>query len=234
LYPDFEHDLVHEPGGARVVEDWIQWLDAHTGGSGAPPSDTPPETLKGDHGGASTTVRIDARTEHPLSSRGALAATGGLRLRQGFGRVGWLGGLDLRAGSESGFRWEADAHPLGFGARVGHAQLGLTGGIGLLGLDGTTFAHVPAEVLVELPAGPLRLMANASLAWRLNEGGPGTRALGLADEARAFAGVRLGRDLRYWADVSAGQGPFLGVTYSRRDDATLWGISLGIDLWGAR
>jgi acylglycerol lipase len=241
LYPGYYHDLVHEPGHERVTGDLVAWLDAHNGGAGpAPASDAPPGAdadtlpLKGDHGASSTSLELDARGEHAFAAGGVpFAATGGLRLRQGFGRVGWLGGVDARAGSEAGLRWEADAHPLGLGVRLGQGQLGVTGGIGARGVDGTTTVHVPSELALELALGPLRTLARGGLGWRLNHGGPGKDVLGIADEASALLGVRLGRDLRYWADVSAGQGPFLALTFARRDGGELWGVALGIDLWGA-
>ena len=79
----------------------------------------------------------------------------------------------------------------------------------------------------------MRLLSRGALGWRLNHGGPGTTVLGIADEASALVGFRLGRDERYWADVHAGQGPFIAATYARRDGFDLWGIALGLDLWGA-
>jgi alpha-beta hydrolase superfamily lysophospholipase len=243
LYEGFYHDLVHEPGHERVVGDLIAWLDAHTSGerpasppasdaAGGASAETRP--LPGDRAPSSLDVQIDARGEKAIaSSSSPPAATGGLRLRIGVGRIGWLGGLDLRAGSEDGFRWSADAYPLGVGARLGSAQIGVLGGIGGWGLDGANVAHAPAEAIVELPLGPTRLLTRGGLAWHVGRGGAGTAALGVADEASALLALRIGRDERYWADVRAGQGPFLGVTYARRGAVDLWGITLGIDLWGA-
>jgi acylglycerol lipase len=241
LYDGFFHDLVHEPGHERVVGDMVQWLDAHTGQGTAPPASMAPPganadslPLPGDRMGATTSLELDARGEHAFTGPGAtFAGTGGLRLRQGIGRIGWLGGLDARIGSEAGFRWEADAHLLGLGARLGKHQLGLTGGIGARGIDGFTVVHAPTELGVELALGPVRTLARGGLGFRINHGGPGSSVLGVADEATALVGVRLGRELAYWADVAAGQGPFLAGTYARRDGVELWGIALGLDLWGA-
>ena len=188
----------------------------------------------GDRTPSSTGIEIDGRGEGGTRGESErLAATGGLRLRQSIGRIGYLGGLDLRAGSESGFRWEADAHALGFGARSGTWQLGLTGAIGARGIDGTTTVRVPAELDVEGSLGPMRLLSRVALGWRLNHGGPGTSVLRIADEANALLGLRLGRDVHYWSDVHAGGGPFIAATYSRRDGYDLVGVALGLELWGA-
>lgn len=240
LYDGFFHDLVHEPGHERVTSDITHWLDAHTGGdtAAAPRSDydaaRESPKLAGDRIASSTNVEIDARGERgTFAGDHVIGVTGGLRLRQGFGRIGWLGGIDLRAGTQEGFRWEADAHPLGVGARFGTWQIGATGAIGARGIDGTTIVHLPVEVDLEGSLGGLRFLSRASIAFRLNHGGPGTDVLGFTDEANALVGLRLGRDVRYWSDVHAGQGPFLGGTYARRDGIDFWGIALGLHLWGA-
>ena len=244
LYDGFFHDLVHEPGHEHVVDDMTHWLDAHAGGdpSAAPRSDYDAAKdaagegpkLAGDRVSSSTGVELDARGERgAFAGDHVLAMTGGLRLRQAFGRIGWLGGIDLRAGSEAGFRWEADAHPLGIGARFGTWQVGVTGGLGARGIDGTTTVRLPVELGLEGSLGPLRLLSRGAIGFRLNHGGPGTSVLGIADEANALLGLRLGRDLRYWSDVRAGQGPFLAGTYARRDGIDFWGVALGLELWGA-
>jgi acylglycerol lipase len=241
IYGGFFHDLIHEPGHERVTADVAAWLDAHTGGPPMP-EDADSQRLAaaplpGDNTASSTSLDLDGRGERVSSgpsSASRIAATGGLRLRQGVGRTGWLGGIDLRAGGEGGFRWEADAHPLGLASRSGALQVGLTAGVGARGIDGVTVARSPAELMFEAPLGPVRVLSRGALAWRWNHGGPGTSTLGLADEASAFVGVRVGRDTRYWQDVHAGGGPFLGGTYTRRDGLDLWGLALGVDLWGAR
>jgi alpha-beta hydrolase superfamily lysophospholipase len=243
LYDGYYHDLLHEPGRDRVLADVLAWLDARTeptllegsrlaersAASGGIPGE-----LRGDRASSSVEVEIDARAEKALTvASSPFAGTGDLRVRAGFGRIGWLGGADVRLGSEGGFFWEADAYPLGLGVRAGSAQLGVTAGIGGWGIDGANLAHVPAEVVAEIPLGPTRLLARGSIAWRVSSGGPGTSALGFADEANALVALRIGRDVRYWADARAGQGPLLGVTYARRGVVDLWGVALGLDLWGA-
>ena len=55
---------------------------------------------------------------------------------------------------------------------------------------------------------------------------------GLADEASALAGLRLGRDRHYWPGTTAGAGPFLAAGYQRFGDAEIFGIVLGAQMWG--
>jgi acylglycerol lipase len=243
LYPSFYHDLIPEPGGERVVSDVLSWLDAHQQGapSGEPPSPPPttdltadggPRPLVGDRAASSTSMELDGRGERVSEGGGTYALTAGLRLRQGFGRVGWLGGLDARIGTESGLRWEADGYLLGLGARSAAVAVGLTAGIGGWGIENLSVVRVPAELSLESSAGPVRVLARGGLGWHLNQGGPGTSAAGIADDAFALVGLRLGRDVRYWADVFAGDGPFLAATYTRRLGMEAWGLSLGLNFWG--
>ena len=240
LYEGFFHDLVHEPGRERVVDDMTHWLDAHAGGdaAAAPRSDYDASRegpkLAGDRSSGSTSIELDARGELATSTGADVTAvTGGFRERHRIGRIGWLGGFELRLGSEAGFRWEGDVQPLGFGARFGTWQLGLTSGVGVRGIDGDVTVRLPVELDLEGSLGPLRLLSRGALAWHLNRGGPGTSVLGVSDEANALLGFRLGRDVRYWADLHAGKGPFLAGTYTRRGGLDLWGVALGLDLWGA-
>jgi hypothetical protein len=109
----------------------------------------------------------------------------------------------------------------------------MTSAIGARGIDGTVTVHLPVELSIEGSLGPARLLSRGSLGFRLNHGGPGLHVLGVSDEAQALVGLRLGRDLLYWADVRSGQGPYLGATYARRDGQDYWGFALGLDLWGS-
>ena len=80
--------------------------------------------------------------------------------------------------------------------------------------------------------GGVRLLARASLAWRLGGDEYAEDALGLADEASALVGLRLGPDIGYWSSVRAGAGPFIALTYRNLGGAELWGVALGAHLWG--
>jgi len=53
----------------------------------------------------------------------------------------------------------------------------------------------------------------ASLGWRLGGARYTDDAFGIADEATALAGLRIGRDRGYWSTVRAGAGPFVAMTY---------------------
>ncbi len=239
LYEGLNHDLLHEPdGGAeRVTADVLAWLDAHTGGAALAPAAGVTGRLKGDRGAGAAAVEFDLRGEQARDADdlgGEPALTGGLRLRLGFGRVGWHGGLDLRTGVEDGWRYEADAYPLGLAVRLGRSgQLALVGGIGAGGVRGRAATRVPVELSLELPLGPVHLASRVALAWRLSGDAYEGDALGLADEASAFLGVRLGRDRRYWADVVAGGGPFIGLGWRDLGGTQLIGVTLGVALWGS-
>jgi hypothetical protein len=164
--------------------------------------------------------------------------TGGVRLRLGAGRgglgAGYLGGVDLRAGYEHGGVYEADAHVAGLALRGSSGSfVAVTGGIGIGGLRGGTATHVPVELSGELAAGPVRLLARGGLGWRLGGARYAADAHGVADELTALIGVRLGADDRYWSAVSAGAGPYIAATYRDLGGAELWGLALGLELWGA-
>ncbi len=240
LYDGLHHDVLHDPGGDRVAADIIAWLDEHTGAAGASATPAPapsPETsltaatpLAGDRSPGTMAVELDVRGEHRDGDSGA---TAGLRLRLGTGaRVGYTGGIDLRGGYLGGARYEADAHLLGFAVRSGATTLSVTGGIGIGGLRGAGATHLPVELALEAPLGPTRLLARAGLGWRLGGARYTDDAFGIADEATALAGLRIGRDLGYWSTVRAGAGPFLAVTYRNLGGASVWGIALGGELWG--
>nr|MDQ3365783.1 hypothetical protein [Myxococcota bacterium] len=147
--------------------------------------------------------------------------------------LGWTGGIDLRAGHLDGAIYEADLHPIGVAFRgAGGATLALTAGVGIGGLRGATATHAPVEASLEVPLGPVRVLARAGLGWRVSGDEYADDAFGLADEATGLVGLRLGRDRRYWATATAGAGPFLAVTYRSLGGGELWGVTLGGQLWG--
>jgi acylglycerol lipase len=237
LYDGLNHDLLHEPagGGERVAGDVIAWLGAHTGGPAAGLESSPPRRLRGDRRPMALAVDLDARGER---TGGESGATAGLRLRLGVGRatplgLGWAGGLDARGGYVDGGAYQADAYPAGVALRgAGGASLAVVAGIGIGGLRGASVTHLPIEASLELPLGPVHLLARGSVAWRLAGDEYTDDALGLADEAGAALGLRLGRDRRYWPTTAAGAGPFLGVTYRNLGGGEVWGIALGGQIWG--
>jgi len=236
------HDPLREPDGAgeRVTGEIIAWIDAHGGGPAVPftsSSTSPANRLRGDRRGRSISIEVDGRGEQPDADGAELGLTVGIRSRLGFGRggagLGYLGGLDVRGGRLDGGYYHVDAHVLGLALRSRRgAQLGLTGGAGLGGLRGAGATRAPVELSLELPVGGARVLARAGLAWALSGDEYAGDAFGIADEASALLGARLGRDRRYWGSVVAGGGPFLALTYQRLGGAELYGLALGLDLFG--
>ncbi|MEO7736338.1 MAG: alpha/beta hydrolase, partial [Kofleriaceae bacterium] len=230
IYDGLHHDVLHDPGGERVAADIVAWLDAHTGGPAVTFAPPPSGPLAGDRAPSAMAIELDARGEHTDAHDGA---TAGLRLRFATGRtLGYTGGVDLRAGYLDGGRYEVDGHLLGLAARHGGAMIALTGGIGIGGLRGAGATHVPIELALEAPLGPTRVLARAGLGWRLGGARYAGDAFGLADEATALLGLRVGRDRGYWSTVRAGAGPFVALTYRNLGGGDVLGVALGGELWG--
>ncbi|HUQ05310.1 MAG TPA: lysophospholipase [Kofleriaceae bacterium] len=234
------HDLLREPDGAgeRVTGEIIAWIEAHSGGAPVTfTSSQPTGALRGDQHGRAVSIELDVRGEQPRADGAPTAFTGGMRSRIGVGRgalgAGYVGGLDVRGGRLDGGYYHVDAHALGIALRGARgALLSITGGIGIGGVRGADATRAPLEVSLEMPVGPTRVFARAGLAWRLGGDDYVDDALGVADEASALVGGRFGRDRRYWGSVVAGGGPFLALTYQNLGGAELYGVSLGLDLWG--
>jgi acylglycerol lipase len=237
------HDPLREPEGAgeRVRGEIVSWLVARSGGpADALESSAPARRLVGDRRSGLASIDLDARGARAMGDGlGDGSLTAGVRARFGIGsatalNLGFLGGVDLRGGYLDGSVYEADAHLLGLVARTrAGALMGLTGGVGLGGPRGASATRAPVELSLEVPAGAARVLARAGLAWRLGGAAYADDAFGLADEAGALVGVRLGRDRRHWADVTAGAGPYLGVSYRNVGGAEHIGLLLGVNLWGA-
>jgi alpha-beta hydrolase superfamily lysophospholipase len=230
LYDGLYHDVFHDPDGDKVAADVIAWLDAHAGGAAVVAPARTTEKLPGDRAAMSLAIELDARGDHADDGSGL---SGGVRIRLGLGgRVGYLGGLDLRGGYFHGGRYEADLHALGLAVRsAGGATLSITGGIGAGGLRGSDAVHVPVELALEAPLGPTRLLARAGVGWVVS-GDDYATTVGFADELTALVGVRLGRDIGYWSTVRAGTGPFLAGAFRDLGGTKIYGIVVGGELWG--
>lgn len=239
IYDGLKHDMLREPNGAgeRVTADVIAWLDARASGTGSVLPSTPWRVLKGDRPQRALSLELDGRGEAMREGDKTYGVTLGARVRYGAGRatgigIGYFGGVDLRGGMFDDGYYEADAHLVGLALRSrGGALFAITGGAGIGGFRGATATRAPVEVSLELPAGGARVLARAGAAWRLGGDEYADDAFGIADEAMAMLGVRLGRDHRYWGSFVAGGGPFLGVTYRNLGGGELFGLTLGLDLW---
>lgn len=245
LHQGVLHDVLRAPDGVgdSVAGDIVTWVDAHAS-EDAPaavfntPTISDDRPLSGDRRGEALSVELDLRGELARGDGDGRGLSGGLRVRVGRGRatalgLGYFGGLDVRGGYLGGGIYELDAHLVGLAARSrAGAVLAVTGGVGIGGVRGAGATQVPVEIMAELPAGPVRLLARAGLGWRLSGAEFAGDAAGLADQASALIGVRLGRDTGYWADLSAGAGPYLAATYRDLGGAEYVGLALGLDLWG--
>jgi acylglycerol lipase len=235
LYDHLAHDLLHEPNGngARVASDILAWLDAHVDGKPSPLASAQVGKLKGDRPPMALEIELDGRAEH-VRDASENGGSGGLRVRAMLGgRIGWYAGIDARVGGITDAYYEADLHALGLAWRCPcGALVGVSGGIGIGGVRGNTATHIPVELVAELPLGPVRLLARGGLGWRLSGDKYASDAHGLADEASALIGIRLGRDVHYWANVVAGSGPYLAVTYRNLGGGELIGLALGVNLFG--
>lgn len=255
IYRGFFHDLLHEPGGARVAARIEGWLEGHSGGAAstampatampataAPATAAPvPEVPAPHHPAVSlTTGLVLARTGAPerfghhqnlaafeLGSRVALGGPLGLCLGAG-GSVGATAG---------GVAYRADVYPLGLAARLGHGADLISLCLGA-GRDGAADAipgawRLPLEARAELSLGPVRALAWARAVWiagsSARQDGAG---VSWTDEIEAGAGVRLSRDERYWAETRAGAGLYLGAQLRRMLGSTWIGAVVGASFWG--
>ncbi|MCE9572858.1 MAG: lysophospholipase [Deltaproteobacteria bacterium] len=238
IYPGLNHDLLHEPDGhgAMVEAEITAWLDAHTGGAPVTFTSSTPGALVGDKGASMQSVEIAAGIELPRHDAlgGDPLVSASLRLRVGAGRahgLGYHGGLDVQFDDRTTAP-ALELAALGLALRTdGGALVAVTAGAGIGGLRGGWAPRLPVGVELELPLGPTRLLARASIAWRLGGHAYADHAL-LGDENAALLGLRLGRDRRYWGSVIAGAGPFLAVTYRNLGGAEAWGLAIGGQLWG--
>lgn len=236
VYPGFPHDLFHEPNSSLVSGELRAWLDAHTGGPAVPFASTPLTTaLRGESAGRALSVELDVRADAPSSSELDGGISAGLRSRVGVGpsaRLSYYGGLDLRAGAQDGFRYEAAGHVLGVATRSRSTLLALSGGLSLGNLRDGAALSAPVELSFEASVGPTRLLARAAASWALTGDGYADSALGIADEVSAFAGLRLFSDHHYWSATAAGAGPYVALTYRNLGGEPFYGVALGAQLWG--
>lgn len=245
IYDGFMHDLLHEPDGQRVAADIQAWLDAHTGGPAAATAAARPGTEEERlapaprHPGES--LHLGLAAEKPDDDAGDLDGVLALAVRSRLflGRTAtWCLGLDgAIGGSDAGLVYQAELYPLGAGLRLGDRGVAaLCGGVGLGGIRGAIpFGwQLPVEAWVDVGLGPLRLAgwleATTVLDSDVRQDGSDIDGV---DELSAGLAIRLGGDTRYWADTTAGYGPFLAATFRQAMGADFLGLMLGMHFWGA-
>ena len=180
---------------------------------------------------------LDPNRVNGFTNSGSFA----LRSRLVLGRsIGYAAGLDGEiGGSENGAVYGLTAHVLGVGARWGLGNVvALHGGVGFDGVVGSVplAARFPIQVMLGWSLGPIRLSAHAGAAFIAGADArrDGSSWLPLGDEFEAGLSVRLGRQRRYWGSTNAGGGPALGVLYREFMGTRSIGVSLSLDLTGAR
>jgi alpha-beta hydrolase superfamily lysophospholipase len=235
------HDLAHDPARGEFEGDIAAWLDAHVavaasdaatpnsvtrGGAALPPPAAEPATLRGDH--APSAMAVDAGAAIGVSSGAPTSGNLSVRYSRGGRAFAWHGELTLRGHDGAGL----DVLPAGLATRLGRAgEVSLASGISV-GWPGTwSDLAIPARLAFELPVGPAHLFGHVTASWVAKGPVPATRTLG-ADAIDAMLAVRLGGDHDYWSRVSAGSGYFLGATYARSGGVDVWGVVIGIHLWG--
>ncbi len=142
-------------------------------------------------------------------------------------------------GSEGGLVYGATAFVLGLGVRWGNGNvISLCGGAGFDGVGLTTLAVVarfPAELSAGLSIGPIRPKLWVRPLWLLGrEARRHGSDLDFLDELELGLSIRIARQHRYWAHMSAGGGPVIGVTYRQFMRTAVVGGFIGIDFGGER
>ena len=215
------HDIAHDPARDVFEGDIVAWLDAHTGGAAFPEQPAEPAHLRGDKASSAVGVEMGALFAHDTS---ALVAT-----QLSFGSL-WHGELAARIRDGVG----VEALPIGVAVRPWRAgQIAIAGGVRAGWPGSWSDISVPIRLTIDSPIGGAH--AIASVTANLNASGASEAARALEDEhssLEAMLAVRFGGDHDYWSRVSAGSGPFVALMWSRTGTIDLWGISLGIHLWG--
>jgi hypothetical protein len=138
-------------------------------------------------------------------------------------------------GTSTGVVYDAELYLAGVAVPLGGgSDVGICAGAGLGGIGGAVpFGwQFPVEAGAEVQAGPVRLVGWAKVAWIA---GADARKDGsdvpLGDEFAAGAGIRVGKNTRYWDGVTAGPGVYVGATFSsswaRASSVWWWGLGCG-------
>jgi hypothetical protein len=149
-----------------------------------------------------------------------------------------LGQEGAIGGGSAGLLYDVTLYPLGLGMRFGSASVvSLCGGarIDAIGSDVPWAISFPAELRAALSLGPLFPVFQLRPSWviRREERQDGV-GLSFIDELEATLFVRIGRQHRYWSDVTAGGGFSFGVGYRGLMDRHAISVLLGFHFAGER
>jgi alpha-beta hydrolase superfamily lysophospholipase len=229
IYEGLAHDLVHEPDGAKVEDDVLAWLAAHTGGPAVSPPPLHEGALKGDAREQLASLRLGGGVASRGDNERTTTGVFELATHLGFGApLGWGGALAMRV---SGAGFQAGLLPLGGTIRVGSGGFGVAAGISTIP-DGF-HAAIPVRAWLELPLGVLHATVAGQADYRLS-GSPRRAAVLSADQLELSISIRVPENQRYWPPVVAGVGPYVGGSYidTGTGDASFT-ITVGVSLYGA-
>ena len=168
---------------------------------------------------------------------GSLVLRNRLAIGQG---LSYAAGLDGEiGGAEGGVVYGLTGYLLGLGGRFGNGNLvALRGGVGFDGVGNSVplAARFPGELSIDLGLGPVRGTIWFRLSWIAGAltRKHGSTLLSFVDELEAGLLIRIGRQQPYWARVSAGSGPAIGVVYREFMGARSVGVLFGLNLAGAQ
>jgi len=224
IYEGYYHDLLHEPRGARVADDILAWLDAHTGGDAVVTPPIFPGRLRGEPGEWTQAVAISAGV-HGLDDDVGFAGLASVQLAK-LRPLGWHGAITAQLLGD--FK-AASLRPIGLAVRAGGAALGVSGGIAAITDKNIALSF---GAFGEVGVGPAHVSLLAERARGIqntNDHGP------LASDLLLTAiSLRFGGDRTYWPHAVAGVGPIAtgGITWTGSAPSD-WFLTLGLQLYGA-
>jgi len=226
IYEGFSHDLVHEPQGAKVEDDILAWIGAHTGGPAVPPPAIYRGELHGDPAGRLVSLQLGGG----IVGDDLASPSGLFELNVRLGKrapIGWAGAVTFKA---SGDGIAAALMPVGGSLRFGGGGLGVASGISTLP-DGFNLA-IPVGAWVELPLGPLHATLSGQLDYRLTDDPPRAGPLS-SDLAEVGLALRVPGDRRYWPGSHAGVGPYVRGALLDGGGDPVYLVTAGLALYGA-
>jgi hypothetical protein len=167
------------------------------------------------------------------------AGTVGARLRGMVGKApGWCAGFDFEVGgADEGFVYELDVYLAGLGMRLGGGgMVAVCAGAGFGGTTGAIpFAgQFPVEGVIELDIATVRVMTWARATWTVgaDQRANGASVVTFADEVAAGVGFRVGKRMRPYGNIDAGNGYYVGGTYRESMGTRFVGAVFGYGISG--